>query len=99
LGCSSTRKFSSAIVGNLNNSARFESYAIYDKARRGIIELNGATAHLGKIGDRITIMTFARLAPDEAAIHRSRILLLDTKNEIVRYDEGDSTPSFKVVGE
>jgi aspartate 1-decarboxylase len=85
------------LVGNLNNGERFETYAIYGEPQRGIIELNGATAHLGKIGDRLTIMSFARLAPEEAAIHRPRILVLDEKNEIVRYDEGDSIPSFKVV--
>jgi aspartate 1-decarboxylase len=42
-------------------------------------------------------MSFARLAPEEAAIHRPRILVLDEKNEIVRYEEDDSMPSFKVV--
>jgi aspartate 1-decarboxylase len=47
-------------VSNLNNGERFETYVIYGEARRGIIELNGATAHLGKIGDRITIMSFTR---------------------------------------
>jgi aspartate 1-decarboxylase len=92
-------EYEKILVGNLNNGARFETYAIYGEAERGIIELNGATAHLGKIGDRITIMSFARLTSDEAAIHRPRILLLDEKNEIVRYDTGDSTPSLRVVGE
>src|ERR1700751_3349729 len=52
--------FEKILVGNLNNGQRFETYAILDGTRRGIIELNGATAHLGKIGDRITIMNFAR---------------------------------------
>ena len=85
------------LVGNLNNGERFETYAIYGEPQRGIIELNGATAHLGKIGDRLTIMSFARLALEEAAIHRPRILVLDEKNEIVRYEEGDSMPSLKVV--
>src|SRR6266542_280453 len=39
------------LVSNLNNGERFETYAIFGEARRGIIELNGATAHLGKIAD------------------------------------------------
>ena len=90
-------EYEKILVGNLNNGKRFETYAIFGEPQRGIIELNGATAHLGKIGDRLTIMSFARLAPDEAAIHRPRILVLDEKNEIVRYEEGDSMPSFKVV--
>ena len=93
------REYERILVGNLDNGERFETYAIYGEPQRGIIELNGATAHLGKVGDRLTIMSFARLAPEEAAIHRPRILVLDEKNEIVRYDEGDSMPSFKVVGD
>ena len=87
------------LVGNLANGERFQTYAIYGTPQRGIIELNGATAHLGKIGDRITIMSFARYTPEEAAVHQPRIVVLDEKNKIVRYEEGDSTPSFKIVGE
>src|SRR5947207_4381530 len=78
------------LVSNLNNGQRFETYAIFGEARRGIIELNGATAHLGKIGDRLTIMNFARYTPEEAALHAPRIAVLNAKNEVVRYDEDDS---------
>jgi aspartate 1-decarboxylase len=92
-------EYEKILVGNLTNGERFETYAIYGEPQRGIIELNGATAHLGRIGDRVTIMSFARYTPKEATVHQPRIVLLDEKNKIVRYDEGDSTPSFKVVGE
>jgi aspartate 1-decarboxylase len=92
-------EYEKILVGNLTNGERFETYAIYGEPQRGIIELNGATAHLGRIGDRVTIMSFARYTPEEATVHQPRIVLLDEKNKIVRYDEGDSTPSFKVVGE
>jgi aspartate 1-decarboxylase len=92
-------EYEKILVGNLTNGERFETYAIYGEPQRGIIELNGATAHLGKIRDRITIMSFARYTPEEAAAHQPRILVLDEKNKIVRYEEGDLTPSFKVVGE
>jgi aspartate 1-decarboxylase len=92
-------EYEKILVGNLTNGERFETYAIYGEPQRGVIELNGATAHLGKIGDRITIMSFARYTPEEAAVHQPRILVLDEENKIVRYEEGDSTPSFKVVGE
>ena len=85
------------LVANLSNGERFETYAIYGPARQGIIELNGATAHLGKIGDRVTIMSFARVTPEEAAVHRQLILVLNEKNVVVRYDEDASVRSFKVV--
>ena len=85
------------LVANLSNGERFETYAIYGPARQGIIELNGATAHLGKIGDRVTIMSFARAPREEAALHKPRILVLNKKNEIVRYDESASARSFRIV--
>src|SRR5713101_7746215 len=85
------------LVANLSNGERFETYAIYGPARQGIIELNGATTHLGKIGDRVTIMSFARVTPEEAAVHRPRILVLNEKNEVVRRNEGAAARSFKVV--
>jgi aspartate 1-decarboxylase len=92
-------EYEKILVGNLTNGERFETYAIYGQPQRGIIELNGATAHLGKIGDRIAIMSFARYTPEEAAVRHPRIVVLDEKNKILRYEEGDSRPSFKVVGE
>jgi aspartate 1-decarboxylase len=91
-------EYEKILVGNLTNGERFETYAIYGAPQRGIIELNGATAHLGKIGDCITIMSFARYTPEEAAVHQPRIAVLNDKNEIVRYEGGDSEPTLKVVG-
>ena len=78
------------LVGNLSNGQRFETYAIYGEPRRGLVELNGATAHRGKIGERITIMSFARCTLEEAAVHEPHIVVLNEKNEIVRYEGGDS---------
>jgi aspartate 1-decarboxylase len=91
-------EYEKILVGNLTNGERFETYAIYGEPQRGIIELNGATAHRGKIGDRITIMSFARYTPEEAAVHQPRIAVLNDKNEIVRYKGDDSEPALKVVG-
>ena len=80
------------LVGNMGNGERFESYVIYGKRGAGVIELNGATAHLGKIGDRLTIMNFGQYTPEEAALHKPRVLHLDECNRVVRYqgpDEGE----------
>src|SRR5438876_5597461 len=87
------------LVANLSNGERFETYAIPWPVRRGTIELNGATAHLGKIGDRLTIMSFARCTPEEAELHAPRIALLNEKNEVVRHEGGDSAPSLRIVNE
>ena len=71
------------LVGNMGNGERFETYVIYGKRGAGVIELNGATAHLGKIGDRVTIMNFGQYTPEEAAAHHPRVILLNERNEII----------------
>ena len=91
------REYEKILVGNLSNGERFETYVIYGEPQKSLIELNGATAHLGKIGDRITIMNFGSYSADEAARQQPRILVLDEKNQVVR-QEGIE-PSLKVVGE
>lgn len=81
------------LVGNMGNGQRFETYVIYGERGAGQIQLNGATAHLGKIGDRLTIMNFAAFTPEEAVGHRPRVLLLDEKNKVIRYEGGEMADS------
>ena len=71
------------LIGNMGNGERFETYVIYGDAGTGQIQLNGATAHLGKIGDRITIMNFGSFTSEEAAGHKPRVIVLNEKNEVV----------------
>ena len=85
------REYEKILVGNLRNGERFETYVIYGSPRKGSIQLNGATAHLGTIGDRITIMNFAHYSPEEAVLHQPRIIVLDEKNRVVRKD---GAPTF-----
>jgi aspartate 1-decarboxylase len=81
------------LVGNLQNGERFETYVIYGAPGEGVIELNGATAHLGKIGDLLTIMSFARLTPEEARTHRPRIAVLNRQNQVIRRESGETPAS------
>ncbi len=81
------------LVGNLQNGERFETYVILGAPGKGQIELNGATAHLGKIGDLLTIMSFARLTADEAKTHRPRIAALDRRNRIIRCERAETPTS------
>jgi aspartate 1-decarboxylase len=75
------------LVANLQNAERFETYVIYGPDGKGVIELNGATARLGAIGDRLTIMSFAHLTPEEAGEHNPRVAVLDEKNRVVRCED------------
>lgn len=73
------------LVSNLRDGARFETYVIPED-QPGQIVLNGAAAHLGRVGDRIIIMCFAQVHPDEVAQFKPRIAVLNEKNEIVGGD-------------
>lgn len=85
------------LIGNMANGERFETYVIYGERGTQQIQLNGATAHLGKIGDRLTIMNFGSYTPEEAENHKPRVIVLNEKNEIVRHDAGVVNPDLKVV--
>ena len=85
------------LIGNMGNGERFETYVIYGEAGAGQVQLNGATAHLGKIGDRLTIMNFGSFTPEEAVGHKPRVIVLNEKNEVVRYDSGTLSEDFQVV--
>jgi aspartate 1-decarboxylase len=71
------------LCSNLANGERFETYAIPGPAGSGAIVLNGATAHLGNAGDRITVMSFAQVDIDEAGRWQPRVIVLGEKNSIV----------------
>jgi len=71
------------LVGNINNGERFETYLIYGRTGAGVVELNGATAHLGQVGDRLTIMSFCHVPEEAAAQHKPTIVRLDEKNQIL----------------
>ena len=71
------------LCSNLANGARFETYAIKGKRGSGVIELNGAAARLGKIGDRITIMSFSEVETARARKWKPKVIVLGEKNKVI----------------
>jgi len=54
------------LVADVENGNRFETYAIAGTRGSHICCLNGAAAHQGKVGDRVIVMCFAQMTPEEA---------------------------------
>jgi aspartate 1-decarboxylase len=77
------RAYERILVGNMANGQRFETYTILGEPGRGDIILNGATAHLGRPGDRLTIMSFGLFDESEAERHQPRTITLGEDNRIV----------------
>ncbi len=71
------------LVVDINNGARFETYVIIENTGRRVIGINGAAVRLVHPGDRIIIMSFALMTPEEAKEYKPVIVRLDENNEIV----------------
>jgi aspartate 1-decarboxylase len=71
------------LCSNMANAARFETYAIPGPRGSGQIILNGAAAHLGKAGDRLTIMSFTEVEADEAKFWKPHVIVLGEKNVVL----------------
>ncbi len=67
-------------VVNVNNGARFETYAIPGEAESGIVCANGAAARLVMPGDLVIIMAYGLFGPEEAANFKPRIVHVDQAN-------------------
>jgi aspartate 1-decarboxylase len=80
------------LVSNVATGSRATTYVIPGRPGEGQIELNGAMARLGAVGDRLIIMAFAQLGPDELAGHRPKVVALDARNRIVERIEYPPLP-------
>ncbi len=74
--------YEAIIVSNVSTGMRAETYALPGEPGRGQIELNGAMARLGTVGDRLIVMAFAELTPEETGSHRPKVVALGEDNRI-----------------
>ena len=71
-------------IADITNGNRLETYAIAGEAGSGIICLNGAAAQLVNPGDKIIIMAYANMTPEEAKSHKPTVIFVDDNNAITR---------------
>jgi aspartate 1-decarboxylase len=76
-------------VLDVNNGARFGTYAIEGDANSGIIGINGAAARLVARGDIVIILSYCQVPDDEAVNMTPSLIRVDSQNRIV-------APSFAV---
>ncbi|NJM70204.1 MAG: aspartate 1-decarboxylase [Scytonema sp. RU_4_4] len=77
-------------VVNVTNGERFITYAIPAPANSGAIELNGAAARLGMIGDRLIIMSYGQFTSEELKTYSPTVVIVDNRNQLLevrRYDD------------
>ncbi|MEY8338531.1 aspartate 1-decarboxylase [Lachnospiraceae bacterium 62-35] len=69
-------------IVDVNNGSRFETYTIAGSRGSGMICLNGAAARCANTGDKIIIMAYACLTPEEAKAHMPKVVFVDDENHI-----------------
>jgi len=67
---------------NINNGARFSTYAIEGKEDGGEICLNGAAARLVARGDIVIILTYCDVEEEKARDYHPRLVYVDAQNKI-----------------
>ncbi len=69
-------------VLNINNGARFGTYAIEGERGSGQICVNGAAARLAAKGDTVIILTYQDIADNEASKIMPNLVYVDAENHI-----------------
>jgi aspartate 1-decarboxylase len=67
---------------NINNGARFQTYAIEGQENSGEICLNGAAARLVARGDIVIILTYHAVPEEEVRDYHPRLIYVDAQNRI-----------------
>ncbi|MFG0333001.1 MAG: aspartate 1-decarboxylase [Maioricimonas sp. JB049] len=80
--------YEQVLIGNCNNGQRAETYVLKGVPGDRTIQMNGAMARLAEPGDRVIIISFASMTPEEARTHKPRVAVLDENNNIVEKWEG-----------
>ena len=76
-------------IVDINNGKRLETYAIKGNPGSGMICLNGAAARLVQVGDKVIIMTYASMTPEEAAQHTPVVVHLNDENEVIQIADNE----------
>ena len=68
-------------VVNITNGARLETYTIPGEAGSRVCCLNGAAARKTQVGDRVIIISYAEMTPEEAQDFKPKVVIVDENND------------------
>ncbi len=71
-------------VVNINNGERLETYIIKGKNNSGEITLNGPAARKVQKGDKIIIISYARMSIEKAKVYNPTLVFPDENNFITQ---------------
>lgn len=84
LDASGILEYEKVQIVDIDNGQRFETYTIAGERGSGMICLNGAAARCVSTGDKIIIMCYAQLTPEEVKDNPPKVVFVDENNKIAR---------------
>ena len=69
-------------IANVDNGMRLETYVIAGERGSGMICLNGAAARCVSVGDKVIIMSYASMTPEEAKEFSPKVVFVDEDNKV-----------------
>ena len=84
------REYEQIQIYNIDNGARFTTYAIAAQRGSGLVSVNGAAAHKAAPGDVIIIASYAQYSELELARYQPKLVYVDAENRIV--DQRNAIP-------
>lgn len=79
-------------VLNVQNGARLETYTIPATPGTRTVCLNGPAARMVAPGDEVIVIAYAQMTPEEAQMHKPRVVLVDAGNNPKGVFDLDGTP-------
>ena len=78
-------EYEKVAIVDIENGSRFETYTIAGERGSGMICLNGAAARCVSVGDKVILMAYAQLTPEEVENgYAPQVVFVDEENKIVR---------------
>lgn len=78
-------EYEKVAIVDIENGNRFETYTIAGERGSGMICLNGAAARCVSVGDKVILMAYAQLTPEEVRNdYAPQVVFVDEENKIVR---------------
>ena len=84
-------------IADEDNGARFETYVMAGEEGSGIICLNGAAARMVSTGDKVIIMSYARMTPEEVKDNPPKVVFVDEENKITSVTRYEKHGALKEV--
>jgi aspartate 1-decarboxylase len=84
LDASGILEYEKVQIVDVNNGSRFETYTIAGERGSGMICLNGAAARCVSTGDKIILMAYAQMSPEDLKDYHPNVVFVDDDNKIIR---------------